>query len=112
MDGILFFYLASTLLLLLHCVSAAYFVAKGKRKSKQVKAAVFVTLAVVTSVMVAFLFFEVLFAGVMQRLDALMLMSPLVVCVCGDVLMFRMSVTKRYATTDGTRTRTRRAASL
>lgn len=111
MDAILFFYLGTTLLLLTHCVSAAYFVARGKRKSKQVKAAIFMTLAVLTSLMVALLFFEVLFAGVMQRLDALMLVLPLLVCVCGDVLMFRVSVTKRYATEDGARMR-RRIASL
>ncbi|CAN7290231.1 hypothetical protein LJR289_001387 [Pseudoduganella sp. LjRoot289] len=111
MDAILFFYLGSTLLLLTHCVSAAYFVAKGKRKSKQVKAAIFVTLAAVTSVMVALLFFEVLFAGKMERLDAIMLMVPLIVCVCGDILMFRVSATKRYATGDGVRTR-RRTATL
>lgn len=111
MDGILFFYFGTTMLLLLHCVSGAYFVAKGKRKSKSVKAAIFISLAAITSVMVALLFFEVLFAGIMQRLDALMLMAPLIVCVCGDVVMFRMSVTRRYATTDGTRSR-RRAASM
>lgn len=111
MDAILFFYLGTTLLLLMHCVSGAYFVAKGKRKSKQVKAAIFVTLAAVTSVMVALLFFEVLFGGIMQRLDAVMLMAPLIVCVCGDVLMFRVSVTKRYATDDGAHPR-RRAVTL
>lgn len=110
MDGILFFYFGTTLLLLLHCVGVAYFFARGRRKSKSVKAAIFMSLAVITSVMMALLFFEVLFAGVMQRLDAMMLMAPLMVCVCGDVLMFRMSVTRRYATTDGTRTRRRMAS--
>jgi ABC-type uncharacterized transport system permease subunit len=109
MDGILFFYIGTTLLLLLHCVSAAYFVASGKRKSKKVKAAVFLTLAIVTSAMVSLLFFEALFESILQQLDALMLMSPLVVCVCGDVLMFRVSVTKRYTTSDGARTRRRMA---
>jgi cell division protein FtsW (lipid II flippase) len=97
-------------LLLLHCISAAYFVASGKRKSKQVKAACFLSLAACTCVMIALLFFEVCFAGTMERVDALMLMVPLIVCVIGDVLMYRMSVTKAYTVTDGNgaRVRTRR----
>jgi ABC-type uncharacterized transport system permease subunit len=102
------------LLLLLHCVSGAYFVASGKRKSKQVKALCFLSLAVVTCVMIALLFFEVCFSGNMESIDALMLMAPLVVCVAGDVLMYRLSSTKAYSTTDGNgpRVRTRRRTTI
>ena len=109
-DAKLYFYLGSVLLLLMHCVSAAYFVASGKRKSKQVKAACFLSLAACTCVMIALLFFEVCFAASMERIDALMLMAPLIVCVAGDVLMYRLSITKPYTMADGTgaRVRTRR----
>lgn len=98
------------MLLLLHCFSAAYFFASEKRKSKQVKAACFLSLAVCTCVMIALLFFEVCFAGTMERVDALMLVAPLIVCVVGDVLMYRMSVSKPYTVIDGSgaRVRTRR----
>lgn len=98
------------MLLLLHCVSAAYFVASGKRKSKQVKALSFLSLAACTCAVIALLFFEVCFAANMERIDALMLMVPLIVCVAGDVLMYRLSVVKPYSMSDGNgaRIRTRR----
>jgi ABC-type uncharacterized transport system permease subunit len=106
----LYFYLGSVLLLLIHCVSAAYFVASGKRRSKLVKAACFLSLAAFTCVMIAFLFFEVCFAASLERIDAAMLMVPLIVCVAGDVLMYRLSISKPYSMHDGTggRVRTRR----
>ncbi|KQV80779.1 hypothetical protein ASD15_12720 [Massilia sp. Root351] len=110
MDAKLYFYLGSTLLLLVHCISAAYFVASGKRKPKQVKAMCFLSLATATCVLIALLFFEVCFAASMERIDAAMLMVPLMVCVAGDVLMYRLSIVKPYTMTDGSgsRVRTRR----
>ena len=107
MDAKLYFYLGSTLLLLLHCIGAAYFVASGKHKSKQVKAMCFLSLAGVTCVLIALLFFEVCFAVSMERIDAVMLMVPLVVCVAGDVLMYRLSAVKPYTMTDGSGSRIR-----
>ncbi|KQX01866.1 hypothetical protein ASC94_04555 [Massilia sp. Root418] len=109
-DVKLYFYLGSVLLLLIHCISAAYFVASGKRKSKLVKAACFLSLAACTCVMVALLFFEVCFAASLERIDAAMLMVPLLACVAGDVLMYRLSITKPYTMADGSgaRVRTRR----
>lgn len=109
-DAKLYFYLGSTLLLLLHCISAAYFVASGKRKSKQVKAMCFLSLAACTCAVIALLFFEVCFAANMERVDAMMLMVPLIVCVAGDVLMYRLSIVKPYSMADGSgaRVRTRR----
>lgn len=106
-DAALQFYLGTTVLLLLHCLSGAYFVASGKRKSKRAKALSFLSLAVLTCVMIALLFFEVCFAGILARIDALMLMVPLLVCVVGDALMYRLSSTMAYSTVDGSGARVR-----
>lgn len=102
-------------MLLLHCVSGAYFGASGKRTSKRGKAICLLLLAMLACLMITLLFFEMCFAGSLQRIDALMQMVPLLVCVAGDVLLYRLATAQSYVSIDAngvpTRTRRRRRSS-
>lgn len=98
----LFFYLGSTVLLLAHCVSVAYFMARSRRRTKQAKALCFASLGVASSVMIALLFFEVCFAERINGIDALIMAVPLLVCMAGDIIVYNIAKSQRYKLADGT----------